>query len=331
MNFTSRIKNHPTVLILRLFVNLELFEKKNKESNGLKTDLLLRQPLLLLVVFFISVILLILYLTSKQDKQFSFTQKEVISASNEELEKYSTDTTVIVPPALGEKNSDTGIKMDSINTNEETDKVTAEIPINHLNIEKDTVQINSQRIEKLEMLLLEEQKRNKELYQKLDTQDVKLQELRSISIKDIEVGSQDQKYIKVLTENENTVILDEKKISKIDYYNKVNILLKSELGNVGNNKNIQLQNLVNKLFNTKEASGKRKDNVNYSTSLNQESGVRSNEVRSIILKKNETLWGLAKRAYGDGMLYKKIIRANPQITEFNVHFLRPGVYIRIPK
>jgi len=330
MNFTSRIKNHPTVLMLRLFVNLELFEKKNKESNGLKTGLL-RQPLLLLVSFLVGILLLTIYLTSKQDKQFISTQKEVISASNVVLEKYSTDTTVIVPPALGTKASDTSIQTVSINTNEETDTVTAETPRNFINIEKNTVQINSQRIEKLEMLLLEEQKKNKELYQKLDTQGVKLQELQSIPIKDIEIGSQDQKYIKALTENENTVILDEKKISKIDYYNKVRILLKSELGNVGNNKNVQLQNLVNKLFYTKEASGKRKNSVNYTTSLNQESGVRSNEVRSIILKKNETLWGLAKRAYGDGMLYKKIIRANPQITEFNVRFLHPGVYIRIPK
>lgn len=69
----------------------------------------------------------------------------------------------------------------------------------------------------------------------------------------------------------------------------------------------------------------------YKTSLAQESAVRNNEVRSIVLKKNETLWGLAKRAYGDGMLYKKIIKANPHINEGNVRFLRPGILIRIPK
>jgi nucleoid-associated protein YgaU len=262
-----------------------------------------------------SIFLLIFYFTSKQNKV---------------LETTPTDSTGVVSPALSTKSSELGTPTESANISVETDKVTNEIP-KFVNTEKNTVQINSQRIEKLEILLLQEQQKNKALYQKLNTQDVKLQELQSISINDIEIGSQDQKYIKALTENENTAILDEKKISNIDYYNKVRVLLKSNLGNKGSNKNSQLQNLVNEIFYTKETSGKAKKNINYTTSLEQESGVRSNEVRSIILKKNETLWGLAKRAYGDGMLYKKIIRANPQITESNVRFLRPGIYIRIPR
>jgi nucleoid-associated protein YgaU len=32
-----------------------------------------------------------------------------------------------------------------------------------------------------------------------------------------------------------------------------------------------------------------------------------------VVKKGDTLWGLAQRNYGDGKLYKRIVEANPQI------------------
>ena len=90
--------------------------------------------------------------------------------------------------------------------------------------------------------------------------------------------------------------------------------------------------IVNKLLNEDSSKDKTpKKEVEYSKSLTQESAVRSNEVRSIILKKQETLWLLAKRAYGDGKLYLKIMKANPQITEENARYLQPGTLIRIPK
>ena len=51
--------------------------------------------------------------------------------------------------------------------------------------------------------------------------------------------------------------------------------------------------------------------------LDKEADVRQNEVRSIALQDGDSLWSLAVRAYGDGdgNLYRKILKANPHITE----------------
>ena len=75
----------------------------------------------------------------------------------------------------------------------------------------------------------------------------------------------------------------------------------------------------------------RNSNLNYERALNQESIVRSNAVRSIVVKKGETLWSIAKRAYGDGKYYKKILAANPQIRRNKTVRLVIGQVIRVPK
>ena len=101
-----------------------------------------------------------------------------------------------------------------------------------------------------------------------------------------------------------------------DYYNKVALNTPQ--------KNL-LQSQVNQFISTK-----KKDRTGYIKKLQKESKVRKNEVRSIALKKGETIWKLAKRAYGSGKKYPKILKANPQITEKNARYLKVGTLIRVP-
>jgi len=55
-----------------------------------------------------------------------------------------------------------------------------------------------------------------------------------------------------------------------------------------------------------------------------------NKERTMRLKKGETLWDLSKRAYGKGSYYKKIIQANPKITDKNFKSLHAGTKILVP-
>jgi len=88
---------------------------------------------------------------------------------------------------------------------------------------------------------------------------------------------------------------------------------------------IQLQRQINQLINAKTLPLSQ-----YKQALTKESEERKNAVRSIVVKKGETLWAIAKRAYGNGSLYKKIIKANPQITKNGKLHLKVGQVIRVP-
>ena len=57
---------------------------------------------------------------------------------------------------------------------------------------------------------------------------------------------------------------------------------------------------------------------------------KSKEKRTMKLKKGESLWNLSKRAYGKGIYYKRIIKANPSITEKSFKKLRPGTKVNVP-
>ncbi len=318
MSFTSRLKNHPTIQMFRLLVGLEPYKSYQISSTKKPFSRLLGHPFVLLLMLIASLLLLVIVFTIKTGDSSQVTSSVVAKSVVDPLEKRTLNS-VVIPDTL----------IDNQKIAEENNLLTTTIR----KTKENTVQFNSKRIEKLEMLLIKEQKKNKELYNKLNTQDSKLQELQAIALKDVKITLNDQKYITAISENKNATKLDEDKISKIDYYNKVRVLLSSELDNkVSRSKqSAQLQSLINELYNDSKSSKVTNLNNNYKRSLAQESLTRSNEVRSIVLKKNETLWGLAKRAYGDGMLYKKIIQANPHINEENVWFLEPGILIRIPK
>lgn len=86
-----------------------------------------------------------------------------------------------------------------------------------------------------------------------------------------------------------------------------------------------LQNQVNQIIKTS-----RSQTSSYKKELIKESSVREHAMRSIVVKKGETLWTIARRAYGNGSLYKKIIEANPHIKKNGKVLLITGQVIRVP-
>ncbi len=69
---------------------------------------------------------------------------------------------------------------------------------------------------------------------------------------------------------------------------------------------------------------------NYTKMISSETKVRANEMRIIVVKKGDTLSKIAKRAYGDAMLYNKIFEANPDILK-NPNLIYVGQKLRVPK
>jgi nucleoid-associated protein YgaU len=182
---------------------------------------------------------------------------------------------------------------------------------------------NIEEINKLTKQLLAEQEKSKNLSQQLSSQNQKLKTLLQKAMD--KADSKDKAYISALNSDikkEKPIIANKDTLEKTDYYNKVRVSLNAK------NQTNELQNQLNQ-FIGKEVNKDR--DIKYVKNLKKESDVRNNEVRSIKLKKGDTIWRLAKRAYGNGLLYKKIIKANPQITEKNARFLRVGTLIRVPK
>jgi len=140
-------------------------------------------------------------------------------------------------------------------------------------------------------------------------------------LSDSEVDSISADLIKELENiniSENTKVDNDKK--QIDIYNKVNVQDDS-----GSDALSQLSNQINLVM----AESVNKDKAeNYTKSLKSEVSVRTNEMRIIVVKKGDTLGRISKRAYGNAMEYKKIYKANPEVTRPDRIYI--GQKLRIP-
>ena len=68
---------------------------------------------------------------------------------------------------------------------------------------------------------------------------------------------------------------------------------------------------------------------NYMQGLKEEEKTRENEARTVVVKEGDSLSAIASRAYGNGMDYMKIYRANPTlIKDPNRIFI--GQVLRVP-
>jgi LysM repeat protein len=118
--------------------------------------------------------------------------------------------------------------------------------------------------------------------------------------------------------SENTQVNNSKK--QIDVYNKVNVQNVSGADTLS-----QLSNQINAVMEEKVTEDKA---ANYTNSLKSEVDVRKNEMRIIVVVKGDTLGKISKRAYGNAMDYKKIYRANPEVTRPDRIYI--GQKLRIP-
>ena len=98
-----------------------------------------------------------------------------------------------------------------------------------------------------------------------------------------------------------------------------------DLNNVAQ-KSVNLQKKINQLVSEKDIP-----KTSFTKALKKEDKVRRNSVRSVVVRKGETLWSIAKRAYGSGFKYPKILKANPSIKKGRNVRLYVGQVIRVPK
>ena len=122
--------------------------------------------------------------------------------------------------------------------------------------------------------------------------------------------------------NENRQINNTKK--QVDVYNKVTVQESK-----GTDSLSQLSAQISSEIEDATASANTsKEDKEYSTKIKKEVISRKKEMRIIIVKKGDTLGKLAKRAYGNVMEYKRIYKANPEITRPDRIYI--GQKIRIP-
>jgi len=132
------------------------------------------------------------------------------------------------------------------------------------------------------------------------------------------VSSDLEKQLEGIDMSHNTQVSQTQK--KVNVYNKVS------MQNVSGSDDLsQLTDQINAV--TEEKINKDKA-ANYTNLLQSEVSTRENEMRVIVVKKGDTLGKIAKRAYGNVMAYKKIYRANPQVTRPDRIYV--GQKLRIP-
>jgi len=111
---------------------------------------------------------------------------------------------------------------------------------------------------------------------------------------------------------------------KTDTFNKV-IIEKKEVATQDD-----LTKLYAKLNQIMKKDKSKVKSSNYVSNIKKETKVRSNAMRIITVRKGDTLSLIARRAYGDAMMYPKIFAANPDLIK-NPNRIFPGQKLRVPK
>ena len=150
--------------------------------------------------------------------------------------------------------------------------------------------------------------------------------LNKLSTTEVDSVSSDlEKALENTNISENTHI-DNSNQKQVDVYNKVTVQ-----NTKGTDKLSQLSaQISNEIENASISSTTTtsEEDKKYSKEIKKEVISRKKEMRIIIVKKGDTLGKLAKRAYGNAMEYKRIFRANPEITRPDRIYI--GQKIRIP-
>lgn len=122
----------------------------------------------------------------------------------------------------------------------------------------------------------------------------------------------------------------------IDYFNKIDV---SQSKRTGRTNRITLAQQVQSLVASKIGDPAVQPDVSdirysqaserdYIASISPAAGERVNETRIIRVRRGDTLWRIATRAYGSGFEYPRIYAANPHLT--NPNLITTGEYLRVP-
>ncbi len=148
----------------------------------------------------------------------------------------------------------------------------------------------------------------------------------------------EQILIKKLTDIDSAQTSEQKTTVNTLIYNSVSLKESSDIdkimaamGGVKKSSEVnaieKIETKVKKLLQDKESEAQTTDA--YVKKLQPETEQNKKEIRTITVKKNEKLWDIAVRAYGDGNEYKKILEANPLLKE-NPKLLKSGITLRVP-
>ncbi|PCJ84336.1 MAG: hypothetical protein COA54_13875 [Thiotrichaceae bacterium] len=114
--------------------------------------------------------------------------------------------------------------------------------------------------------------------------------------------------------------------------NNLNIVDVSQLkisSGTGQSLTQQVSSLVSESTSKNTSASKKNSGLqDYLKKLNTEGEKRKNEMRTIKVKRGETLWRISIRAYGTGFKYKKIFKANPHLT--SPDSITTGEILRVP-
>lgn len=164
--------------------------------------------------------------------------------------------------------------------------------------------------------LLEE----KQVNQKLTAENNRLKnQIKNLLAKSDEANtSKEEGFAKNRTDQKNRNLLQNTNLETRTEYNKVKMTTEGK----------QTEDRVTAEINRNVARNKAEPEDK--TSQKIEKSTDENKNRTMKLKEGESLWNLSKRAYGKGIYYRKIINANPSITEESFKKLRPGTIINVP-
>lgn len=120
-------------------------------------------------------------------------------------------------------------------------------------------------------------------------------------------------------------VMEKQTLKESNHYNKV-IVSSNEPVTDTSNELMQLQNSLNDAL---EENTEKSEGSDYSKAISEEVVVRSNEMRTIVVKEGDTLSKIAKEAYGNYDDYVKIFNANPEVVK-NPDEIYAGQRLRIP-
>ena len=147
--------------------------------------------------------------------------------------------------------------------------------------------------------------------------------LNNLSSADVDNVKEEDIDLSALDNIDSNQKIDNKK-KKADNFNKV-IIDKNEVATKDD-----LTKLYAKLNQIMKKDKTKVKSSNYVSKIKKETKVRKNAMRIITVRRGDTLSLIAKRAYGNPMMYNKIFAANPELIK-NPNMIFPGQKLRVPK